>query len=209
MLDEGVAANGPPRPVRPPTRGRAEHELAHVPYRDFCIHCGRASGRIGLHVCSISEQGAEEHACAVATYHFDYTYMTDIGRWLKTCGYEETRKVYNDISNVILVTLDCKSVCVYVIIGLTQGVRNGWPVQMMLEELEACGLNGEKITTRCGKEKAIVEVQAALWKRRSGITSPPIRRSETPREMARSKTLCREYRTSSGACWTSFKPSQA
>ena len=58
--EDGVKARRVPRPQSPSKREIAEHELTHIPYRDWCIHCRRASGRAGPHVQKSDEEKAEE-----------------------------------------------------------------------------------------------------------------------------------------------------
>ena len=63
--EEGVKARGAPRPVKPSKADVAEHELTHIPYRDWCVHCRRASGRCGPHYSKNTEQKEEERHGAI------------------------------------------------------------------------------------------------------------------------------------------------
>ena len=45
-----------------------------------------------------AEEKREEKESAVCTFYFDYTYMTDNGRWLKHEEPEEARKTYKNNS---------------------------------------------------------------------------------------------------------------
>ena len=69
-VEEAVAARGIPRPPKPSKREVAEHELTHVPYREWCEHCRKASGRAGLHRCKTEEEKEEIKERAWSTFSF-------------------------------------------------------------------------------------------------------------------------------------------
>lgn len=101
--------------MRPSTRDVAEHELTHTPYSEWCIHCRRASGRAGPHVCRSVDEKDEIREQGITTYSFDYMYLTDTGRWLRDNEYEEIKDkgVHTVISKPILVCIDSRSGCIF------------------------------------------------------------------------------------------------
>lgn len=173
-VEESVKAKGIPRPSRPSKREVAEHELTHIPYREWCVHCRRASGRAGPHVCRSPEEKEEIREQGITTYSFDYMYLTDTGRWLKDKEYEDVKDkgVYKSISKPILVCVDSKSGRVFAHRVDFKGVGDGWIVKRILEDLQECGYGGQKMITKCDQEASIVDLQNEIGKRRDGETVP-------------------------------------
>ena len=168
--EEGVEPKGPHRPVRPSRKDIAEHELTHIPFRDWCVHCRRASARCGPHLRKDEEAKVEEKENAVATYHCDYTYMTDCGRRLRNDEVEEARKVYKAISKPVLVELDGRTEGVFAHRVDAKGVGDGWPLKKVIEDMGDCAYNGNTITTKCDQEPPIIDLHNEISKRRPGIT---------------------------------------
>ena len=86
MLDDdqerkGVVAQGErarplPQPRLPSRQEVQEHELTHIPYRSWCVHCVRGAGRSDAHRRR-ARQGEEQKAQHMTTWSIDYAFMID------------------------------------------------------------------------------------------------------------------------------------
>ena len=59
------------RPGEPSKQEWEEHQLTHVPFRDWCPHCVRGKAKAGTHEAKEKEKGRDEEVLAL-----DYMYMT-------------------------------------------------------------------------------------------------------------------------------------
>ena len=105
---EGVVAQGErARPLpqsRLPRRQEVqEHELTHIPYRSWCVHCVRGAGRSDAHRRR-ARQGEEEREQHTTTWSIDYAYMIDDG---DLCTREEMQRVaWDKTRDTVLVSED-------------------------------------------------------------------------------------------------------
>ena len=62
-----------------PTRSEIEeHELTHVPFREWCVHCCKGKSRNNAHKVNKDKED-EEANNAVLTVSMDYMYLNDKG----------------------------------------------------------------------------------------------------------------------------------
>ena len=105
---EGVVAQGErPRPLpqpRLPSRQEVqEHELTHIPYRSWCVHCVRGAGRSDAHRRR-ARQDEEERKQHMTTSSIDYAFMIDTGDF---CTREEMERVgWDKTRDTVLVSED-------------------------------------------------------------------------------------------------------
>ena len=91
---EGVGAQGErarplPQPRLPSRQEVQEHELTHIPYRSWCVHCVRGAGRSDAHRRR-ARQDEEEREQYMTTWSIDYAFMIDTG---VLCTREEMERV--------------------------------------------------------------------------------------------------------------------
>ena len=66
-----------------------EHELTHIPYRSWCVHCVRGAGRSDAHRRR-ARQDEEEREQHTTTWSIDYAFMIETG---DLCTREEMERV--------------------------------------------------------------------------------------------------------------------
>ena len=49
VIEEGVAPKALRQPYQPTQKQIDEHELTHIPFRDWCVHCMRGRGQSNQH----------------------------------------------------------------------------------------------------------------------------------------------------------------
>ena len=78
-----------PQPRLPSRQEVQEHELTHIPYRSWCVHCVRGAGRSGAYRrrARQDEEGREEH---ITTWSIDYAFMIGCG---DLCTRQEMERV--------------------------------------------------------------------------------------------------------------------
>ena len=77
--EEGHRARPRRHPTTPSQEEIDEHEMTHIPYRDWCLHCRRCQGRADPHKQKTDTQKAEDKASPVSTWSIDYSYFTTEG----------------------------------------------------------------------------------------------------------------------------------
>ena len=105
---EGVVAQGDkapplPQPRLPSRQEVQEHELTHIPYRSWCVHCVRGAGRSDAHRRR-ARQGEEDKEQHRTTWSIDYAFMIDNG---DLCTREEMERVgWDKTRDTVLVSED-------------------------------------------------------------------------------------------------------
>ena len=171
--EEGVRPKGAVRLQKPSKAAIAEHELTHIPYRDWCVHCSRASCRNGPHIRKSDDPKAEERGNAVGLFfYFDYTYLTDCSRWIKKEGLEEALKNYKTISRPILVELDGRTDALVAHRVDAKGTADGWPAKRMLEDMHDVGYGNTFVVTRCAQAFPIDDLHNTIGRMCGGVAIP-------------------------------------
>ena len=104
---EGVVAQGErarplPQPRLPSRQEAQEHELTHIPYRSWCVHCVRRAGRSDAHRRRTRQD--EEERGHMTTWSIDYAFMIDNG---DLCTREEMERVgWDKTRDTVLVSED-------------------------------------------------------------------------------------------------------
>ena len=170
--EEGTKAKALRQPYQPTQKDIDEHELTHVPFRDWCVHCMKGRGQSNQHrsdQCKKME-GEEITAGAITTFSIDYMFYTKENELITK---DEAAKMDADkLSFPVLVGKDRKSKAIIAHKVEAKGKGNGWIVKRLIADLEELGYGGTKIIIKCDQENAIVEVQRELTRRRQGLTVP-------------------------------------
>ena len=105
--EEGQAARPLPQPRMPSRKLVEEHELTHIPYRSWCVHCRRARGIAAPHRSS-EEETKEGKEGAISSWSMDYTFLTEDFELLTRTKAEEY--AYKDnVKDTVLVSTDRKT----------------------------------------------------------------------------------------------------
>ena len=76
VVVQGERARPLPQPRLPSRQEVQEHELTHIPYRSWCVHCVRGAGRSDAHRRR-ARQDEEEREQDMTTWSIDYAFMID------------------------------------------------------------------------------------------------------------------------------------
>ena len=81
-VEEAVGEGTKPKPMRQPYQPTpaqiAEHELTHIPFRDWCVHCMKGRGQANHHRSDQNKkmEGEEGVQGAATTFSIDYMFLT-------------------------------------------------------------------------------------------------------------------------------------
>ena len=78
VVAQGERARPLPQPRLPSRQEVQEHELTHIPYRSWCVHCVRGAGRSDAHRRR-ARQDEEEREQHITTWSIDCAFMIDNG----------------------------------------------------------------------------------------------------------------------------------
>ena len=95
VVAQGERARLVPQPRLPSRQEVQEHELTHIPYRSWCVHCVRGAGRSDAHRRR-TRQDEEERDQHMTTWSIDYGFMIDNGDLctrdeMERVGWDKTR----------------------------------------------------------------------------------------------------------------------
>ena len=103
VVAQGERARPLPQPRLPSRQEVQEHELTHIPYRSWCVHCVRGAGRSDAHRRR-TRQDEEEREQHMTTWSIDYAFMIDTG---DLCTREEMERVgWDKTRDTVLVSED-------------------------------------------------------------------------------------------------------
>ena len=106
-IEEGSKAKALRQPYQPTQEQIDGHELTHIPFRDWCIHCMKGRGQSNQHrtdQCQKSK-GEEDKIGAISTFSIDYMFLT-IENDLVTKDEAKTMEEAGKISCPVLVGKD-------------------------------------------------------------------------------------------------------
>lgn len=69
-FEEKTERSGLPRPVQPSLKEIEEHQIAHVPYRSWCVHCVRGKAHATAHPRSAGEKLPDRRQTVALDYFF-------------------------------------------------------------------------------------------------------------------------------------------
>lgn len=164
-VEEGQRAKPLPQPNQPTKAQIQEHELTHIPFRSWCVHCVKGKTRSAPHRPQVEEQDV-----GVTTWSMDYCFASEN---LEKDRFAEGQEQEARGRETIMVCHDKRTGGVFTYLVKSKGVGDGWIVDRIVGDLEECGYGGTTIKIKCDQEPAILEVQRAIAeKRAAGKTVP-------------------------------------
>ena len=131
--EEGRAAKPLAQPRTPSRRIVEEHELTHIPYRSWCVHCRRARGIATPHRGN-EEEVSEAKEGAISSWSMDYTFLTEDFELLTRTEAEEL--VYRDkVKDTVLVSTDRKTGGIKAHLVQCKGLGDKWIAAKTVEDL--------------------------------------------------------------------------
>ena len=163
VVAQGERARPLPQPRLPSRQEVQEHELTHIPYRSWCVHCVRGAGRSDAHRRR-ARQGEEEREQHMTTWSIDYAFMIDTGD-LRTR--EEVERVgWDKTRDTVLVSEDLATGGNRAHLVSTKGNGDPWIAGMIKDDIEEFGYGGAPIRIKSDQEPAVVDVQRAVIAKR-------------------------------------------
>ena len=156
-IEEGVKAKSIRKPQEPTRQEIEEHELTHVPFREWCVHCCKGKCRSSPHRVNKHKE-AENAVNAVTTISMDYMYMNE--------------KSKEEEKDPIIVVTDRKTKAIVGHMVNCKGSRDEWAVKRVLLDIEDFGYAGTKIVLKNDQEPAMVDMQKKVMAARSAETVP-------------------------------------
>ena len=143
-------------PGTPTQQQKAEHETTHLPFRSWCEHCVRGSGRDAQ---SRTVKGDAAHS-DVPRVHLDYCFFTELS------GKDER----TTLTTLVMKESECKSLWAYPV--MSKGASNEpWVVKQILHDIDTIGLSQERIIIKNDQEPAIKDLKAELARQRNAATA--------------------------------------
>ena len=163
--EETLGVKMVPQPVRPSARQIAEHELTHLPYRNWCVHCVKGRARSDAHRRRTDRPDMDDGVICATTWSMDYCDLTDN---VTDENGEESRE-----HNTVLVCHDSRTGGVMSNLVEQKGIGDGWIVEQVLQDIEDFGYSGKTIKVKTDQENAILDLQRDIVRRRAcGLTVP-------------------------------------
>ena len=156
-IEEGQKAKQIRQPQQPTRQELEEHELTHVPFRDWCVHCCKGKVRNNPHRVN-KEKDEETKENATTTISMDYMYLTG--------------KNKEDDKYPILVMVDRKTKAIVGHAVQCKGSKDDWAIKRVLLDIEDFGYAGIKIILKSDQEPAMVDLQRKVMEARRAETVP-------------------------------------
>ena len=155
--DEGEKPKVLRDPGLPSKRQREEHDVTHIPYRSWCSHCVRGSGRDA----QSRQIKGEINQTDVPRLHLDYCFFTEDSKL------EDSR---TSLTALVMKESECKSVWAYPV--MHKGAANEpWVVKQILHDIDTIGLSKERIIMKNDQEPAIKDLRAEVARQRNAATA--------------------------------------
>ena len=173
---EGVVAQGERARLlhqpRLPSRWEVqEHELTHIPYRSWCVHCVRGAERSDAHRRR-ARQDEEEREQHMTTWSIDYAFMIDNGG---LCTREEMERVgWDKTRDTVLVSEDLVTGGIRAHLFSAKGNGDPWIAGNIKDDIEEFGYGGAPVRIKSDQEPAIVDVQRAVIAKRGSAPTIPV-----------------------------------
>ena len=170
--EEGQAAKPLTQPHAPTRRQVEEHELTHLPYRSWCLHCRRSRG-VSMAHRKTDEEKEEEKERAMTTFAIDYTFLTEDFELLTR---EQADKLEDKtkIKDTVMVADDRKTGGAKAHLVECKGNGDTWIARRLAEDLVEFGYAAVDVCIKSDQEPAILEVQARVGELRKGGRTVPI-----------------------------------
>ena len=159
--EEGEKVKAFRAPRKPSQKEVDDHELSHVPYRDWCEPCIRGQAK-DAHHRTVTGELAESSVVRVS---MDYCFVKeDVVE--KDNEHEETTIARMAMTVLVMMDTLCSSIWSYAV--KSKGMAEKWVAEQMAEDIETIGLSEERIILKADQEASITEVQRAVAKAREG-----------------------------------------
>ena len=158
---EGVVARPLPQPRLPSRQEVQEHELTHIPYCSWCVHCvaGRSDAHRGR-----ARQDEEEREQHMTTWSIDYAFMIDNG---DLCTRDEMERVgWDKTRDTVLESEDLATGGILAHFVLAKENGDPWIAGMIKDDIEEFGYGDALVRAKSDQEPAIVDVQSAVIAKR-------------------------------------------
>ena len=169
--DEGQPAKPITQPRLPTKRQIDEHDLTHIPYRAWCVHCRRARGIAMAHRKQDEEK--EDKEAAMTTWAMDYTFLTEDFEFLTKAEFEKYAHK-EKVKDIVLVCDDRRSGGVKAHLVEHKGLLDTWISGRVAEDLAEFGYRGVGVCIKSDQEPAILEVQRKVAEIRCGAKTVPV-----------------------------------
>ena len=126
-----------------------EHNLTHLPFRNWCSHCVRGTGRVADHRVHQRDDGLPE-------VHLDYCFLGTEGNSTETILVLRERPHRMTMSTVVPM----------------KGASVEWCVRRVLAFIKEIGLEGGDLVLKSDQEPAVVSLISEIASRRKAKTFP-------------------------------------
>ena len=170
-VEEGMTAKQLSQPQAPSRRLVEQHELTHLPYRSWCVHCRRARGVAMAHR-KREEEEIEEKENALTTWAMDYTFLTEDFELLTRAEAEKPENKER-VKDIVMVSDDRRTGGVKAHLVERKGLGDNWIAGRIVDDMAEFGYGGSDLCIKSDQEPAIVEVQGKIAEtRKDGRTVP-------------------------------------
>ena len=144
-------------PEEPSEKEREEHEMTHLPYQAWCLHCVAGKAPNEAHRKQEAEEDKMIDEGKVPRIGIDFWFMSD----------EEDEKGQNPI----IIMVDKQTKC-HVSYPVESKSVSDWIVKRLCDDMETWGYMGEDVMIRCDGEPSIRLIRQSIALFRRGKTVP-------------------------------------
>ncbi len=155
------------KPRQPSRKEVEEHEVHHIPFREWCPHCVRGRGQNSPHR---TKDHSDDDPSMMTVYSLDYMYFTEELALLKEK--ENLDKKKPGVGPTVLIGVDGKSGCIHAHVVPHKGRDDNWPVNIVINDLYDMGYAGCKVGIKTDQENAIKDLQKGIGEARTAETVP-------------------------------------
>ena len=157
--EEGRIARPAMTPYQPSKREVDDHELTHMPYRNWCVHCNKGKAKNAPHTRGIQDDDDPNRKPIIS---IDYMYME--------ADYKDKKKeqYIKDVEGKtpILVVVDSKTKAVFAH-DMEEKGANEATMEQLENDIKELGYHGSDIIIKGDQEPSIVAIQELIARRRS------------------------------------------
>ena len=150
------------------------HEMTHVPYRSWCIHCRKCQGRADAHFGKKAQEKQEDENRAVTTWSVDYSYFTTEGHPIphRNQTLIEVARSRGKLCPAVVALYDRKTKTGYLHQTISKGRSDRYIVGRSVEDIDEAGYIGQRIVLKSDQENAVVALVEEIASNRRGETVP-------------------------------------
>ena len=181
VVAQGEGARPQPQPRLPSRQEVQEHELTHIPYRSWCVHCARGAGRSDAHRRRARQY--EEREQHMTTWSIDYAFMIDT---FDLCTREEMERVgWDKTRDTVLVSEHLATGGIRAHLVSTKENGDPWISGKIKDDIEEFGFGGALVRIKSDQEPAIFDVRRAVIAKRGNaptiLVNSPVGDSQSRR----------------------------